>query len=111
MKKGTSKPLTRAQREELKSLAALPDEAIDASDAPEVLDWSDAKHGLFYRPVKQQLTLRLPISSPGSGRTRSPMRAIKQASIARSARTCWGRKKAAAVPSGLTATISQNSPD
>jgi uncharacterized protein (DUF4415 family) len=59
MKKGTSKPLTRAQREELESLSALPDEAIDASDAPEVLDWSDAKRGLFYRPIKQQLTLRL----------------------------------------------------
>jgi uncharacterized protein (DUF4415 family) len=44
---------------ELKSLADLPDEAIDTSDAPELLDWSGAKRGLFYRPVKQQLTLRL----------------------------------------------------
>ena len=26
---------------------------------PELLDWSGAKRGLFYRPVKQQLTLRL----------------------------------------------------
>ena len=26
---------------------------------PEVKDWSDAKRGLFYRPVKQQLTLRI----------------------------------------------------
>jgi len=51
--------LTREQRRELKSLAALPDEAIDTSDAPELLDWSGAKRGLFYRPVKQQLTLRL----------------------------------------------------
>jgi uncharacterized protein (DUF4415 family) len=37
----------------------LPDDAIDTSDAPELGDWSDAKRGLFYRPVKQQLTLRL----------------------------------------------------
>jgi uncharacterized protein (DUF4415 family) len=59
MKKAASKPLTRAQRQELKSLAALPDDAIDTSDAPEQLDWSGAKRGLFYRPVKQQLTLRL----------------------------------------------------
>jgi hypothetical protein len=22
-------------------------------------DWSEAKHGLFYRPIKQQITLRL----------------------------------------------------
>ena len=59
MKKGTSKRLTRAQHAELKSLAALPDDAIDTSDAPELLDWSGAKRGLFYRPIKQQLTLRL----------------------------------------------------
>ena len=59
MKKGTSKRLTREQLAELKSLAALPDEAIDTSDAPEILDWSGAKRGLFYRPVKQQLTLRI----------------------------------------------------
>ncbi|HEY4986176.1 MAG TPA: type II toxin-antitoxin system HicB family antitoxin [Bradyrhizobium sp.] len=30
---------------ELKSLAALPDSAIDTSDAPEVLEWSGAKRG------------------------------------------------------------------
>ena len=59
MKKGTSKRLTPEQRAELKSLAALRDDAIDTSDAPELLDWSGAKRGLFYRPVKQQLTLRL----------------------------------------------------
>jgi uncharacterized protein (DUF4415 family) len=59
MKKGASRRLTPAQLAELKLLAALPDEAIDTSDAPEVLDWSGAKRGLFYRPVKQQLTLRL----------------------------------------------------
>src|SRR4030081_1676887 len=59
MKKVPSKPLTRAQLAELKALAALPDSKIDTSDAPELLDWSGAKRGLFYRPVKQQLTLRL----------------------------------------------------
>jgi uncharacterized protein (DUF4415 family) len=59
MKKGISKRLTSAQRAELKSLAARRDEEIDTSDAPELLDWSGAKRGLFYRPVKQQLTLRL----------------------------------------------------
>jgi uncharacterized protein (DUF4415 family) len=59
MKKKASKPLTPKQLAELKSLAALPDDAIDTSDAPDLLDWSGAKRGLFYRPVKQQLTLRL----------------------------------------------------
>jgi uncharacterized protein (DUF4415 family) len=59
MKKGTSRELSRDQLAELKSLADLPDDAIDTSDAPELLDWSGAKRGLFYRPIKQQLTLRL----------------------------------------------------
>lgn len=59
MKKGSSKRLTPEQRAELKSLAALRDDAIDTSDAPKLLDWSGAKRGLFYRPVKQQLTLRI----------------------------------------------------
>ena len=59
MRKAASKPPTAKQLAELKSLAALPDDAIDTSDAPELLDCSGAKRGLFYRPVKQQLTLRL----------------------------------------------------
>jgi uncharacterized protein (DUF4415 family) len=59
MKKEASKRLTRGQLAELKSLAALPESDIDTSDAPELLDRSGAKRGLFYRPVKQQLTLRL----------------------------------------------------
>jgi uncharacterized protein (DUF4415 family) len=59
MKKEASKRLTREQLAELKALASLPDDAIDTSDAPELPDWSGAKRSLFYRPVKQQLTLRL----------------------------------------------------
>jgi uncharacterized protein (DUF4415 family) len=59
MKKGAFKPLKTEQLAELAALAALPDDVIDTSDAPEVLDWSGAKRGLFYRPVKQQLTLRV----------------------------------------------------
>jgi uncharacterized protein (DUF4415 family) len=59
MKKEASKRLARRQLAELKSLAALSDETIDTSDAPELHDWSGAKRGLFYRPIKEQLTLRL----------------------------------------------------
>lgn len=59
MKKAISKSPTRRQLAELKALAGMPDDAIDTSDAPELLDWSGAKRGMFYRPVKQQLTLRL----------------------------------------------------
>ena len=48
MKKGSSRQLTRDQMAELKALADLPDDAIDTSEARELLDWSDAKRGLFY---------------------------------------------------------------
>ena len=58
MPKDTS-DLTAAEPAELDALEALPDDQIDTSDIPETLDWSGAKRGLFYRPVKQQITLRL----------------------------------------------------
>ena len=44
---------------EVRALAGKPDSEINTDDIPEILDWSDAKRGLFYRPVKQQITLRL----------------------------------------------------
>ena len=46
-------------QEELAALAALQDEDINLSDAPEITDWSRAVRGKFYRPIKQQVTLRL----------------------------------------------------
>ncbi len=59
MKKEHSKVLTTRQQTALKALAAMTDNQIDTSDAPEALAWSGAKRGVFYRPIKQQLTLRL----------------------------------------------------
>lgn len=44
---------------ELKRLAKLRDEDIDASEIPEHVDWSGAQIGKFYRPLKQQVTLRI----------------------------------------------------
>ena len=44
---------------QIRELETLPDDQIDTTDAPEILDWSDARRGVFYRPVKQQITLRL----------------------------------------------------
>lgn len=36
------------------------DEQLDLSDIPEINDWSHAiRHGQFYRPVKQQTSVRL----------------------------------------------------
>ena len=59
MKKGASNELTGEQKAEIEALAALPEEKIDTSDIPEILDWSEARRGLLYRPVKRQITLRL----------------------------------------------------
>ena len=44
---------------QIRALDDLPEDEIDTTDAPEFLDWSDARRGVFYRPVKQQITLRL----------------------------------------------------
>jgi uncharacterized protein (DUF4415 family) len=53
--------LTAAQRRELAALAALPDGKIDYSDIPPLTErfWENAVRNPFYRPVKQQLTVRL----------------------------------------------------
>ena len=59
VKRGSAEVLTEDQEAEIEALAALPDDRIDTSDIPEVSDWSDARRGMFYRPVKKQITLRL----------------------------------------------------
>ena len=37
---------------QLKAIETLSDDQIDTTDAPEILDWTDARRGLFYRPAK-----------------------------------------------------------
>ena len=59
MKKVTSPKLTPELLAQSKRIAAMRDEDIDLSEMPEKLDWTNAERGKFYRPVKQQLTLRL----------------------------------------------------
>ena len=44
---------------QIRALEDLSEDQIDTTDAPEILDWSDANRGVFYRPVKRQITLRL----------------------------------------------------
>ena len=44
---------------DLQALEELPDDQIDTTDISEILDWSGARRGVFYRPVKQQISLRL----------------------------------------------------
>jgi uncharacterized protein (DUF4415 family) len=59
MKKEPSNPVPPEIQSEIDALAALPEDQIKTDDMPEVRDWSGAKRGLFYRPIKQQITLRL----------------------------------------------------
>lgn len=48
-------------RKELAGLAAKPENEIDFSDIPSTneADWRVAERGKFYRPIKQQLTVRI----------------------------------------------------
>ena len=59
MKKGNSEPMSEVLQAELAALEAMPDDTIDTSDIAPVSDWSGARRGMLYRPVKQQLSLRL----------------------------------------------------
>jgi len=52
---------------------------------PEVLDWSNAQRGKFYRPLKQQLTLRLDAEWSTGSRCRPKAAAIRRASTKRCA--------------------------
>jgi uncharacterized protein (DUF4415 family) len=44
---------------ELRALEKMPEDEIDTSDMPEVLDWNNAAIGKYYRPVKRQVSIRL----------------------------------------------------
>jgi len=58
MKKAIS-DLTPTQRAEIDALSALPDDKIDTREMTEQRDWNSARRGALFRPVKQQITLRL----------------------------------------------------
>jgi len=47
--------------QELSALKAMPETEIDFTDIPSTQeqDWLGAERGKFYRPVKQQLTVRV----------------------------------------------------
>jgi uncharacterized DUF497 family protein len=50
---------TERRKREIAAIAAKSDAEIDLSEMPEVLDWSGAEMGKFYRPAKKPVTLRL----------------------------------------------------
>jgi uncharacterized protein (DUF4415 family) len=54
-------PMTPVRKRKLSHLAKRPDSEIDFSDIPPLKEsfWKNAVRNPFYRPVKQQLTVRL----------------------------------------------------
>ncbi len=46
--------LTQSQKEELDALAALPDDEIDTSDIPEVIERSNSIRGLFHKSASER---------------------------------------------------------
>jgi len=51
--------LSREQKRDIAAIRAIRGEDIDLSEMPEVLDWSGAEIGKFYRPPKKSVTMRL----------------------------------------------------
>ncbi|PDQ19310.1 cytoplasmic protein [Mesorhizobium sanjuanii] len=53
--------LTEAQKAEIAALKARPESSIDTSDIPELTEdfWQSAVRNPYFKPIKQQLTLRL----------------------------------------------------
>ena len=49
-----------AEIQRLLAKGTVPDDQLDLSDIPEITDWSNVvRHDQFYRPVKQQTSIRL----------------------------------------------------
>ena len=59
MKTEISSHLTREQSARLARLSSLPDEAIDTSDIPEVIDWTGAKRSLFFTGPEDKVAVGL----------------------------------------------------
>lgn len=56
-----TRPLTARQRRAIATLATKPDSQIDYTDIPKTPEsfWQNAVRNPWYRPLKQQLTVRL----------------------------------------------------
>jgi uncharacterized protein (DUF4415 family) len=48
-----------ARKRDIAAIAAKTDATIDFSEMPEVVDWTGAEVGRFYRPAKRPVTIRL----------------------------------------------------
>lgn len=59
MRGGLTKEEMETRSAELARLEAMTDDEIDYSDIPPTTDFSGFRRGLFYRPDKQAVTIRL----------------------------------------------------
>jgi uncharacterized protein (DUF4415 family) len=66
----------------------LTDDQVNTADIPEQTDWTGAKRGSFYRPVKKQLTLRLDADLIAWFKDRAPNGEGYQTSINTALREC-----------------------
>ena len=58
-RKEVVKKSIKNRKRQIAAIAAKKDADIDLSEMPEVLDWSGAEIGKFYRPPKKPVTMRL----------------------------------------------------
>ena len=82
---------TREQQREVAAIAAKRDEEIDLSEMPEVIDWSGAEVGKFYRPPKKPVTMRLDADVVERLKSYGPGYQTKMASATRHAQHPGGK--------------------
>lgn len=103
-KRLSNKKLTQKQKESLLELAKRPDRETDTSEIPELPEtfWQNAVRNPFYRPLKQQLTLRLDadvvawLRREGRGyqtRANATLRAAMLDSVGRNVKKKGGRSR------------------
>lgn len=92
MKKKHSNPLPPEIQAEIDALIILPEEQIQTDDLPEVSDWSDAKRGVFYRPIKEEITLHLDADLIDWFKNHHPQNEGYQTSINRALREYIGQR-------------------
>jgi len=68
--------LSKSEAEQLKKLAAMPDDQIDTSDIPELTSFAGGVRGRFYRPVTQSVTIRLNAPDVEAARQLSKLRGM-----------------------------------
>lgn len=81
--------LSEQDIKELEELEAMPDSEIDYSDIPQLTeeDFRNAKVGLFYRPIKKSVTMRIDadildwLRSKGAGYQTRANRILREAML------------------------------